>query len=86
MTATAKGKTFPIDWMWLMERQGELVFQYADNRHFADIVDDWSGADVIERKSETEGDITYYGYDTISRIIRLPDGKIEIALVKGEKA
>lgn len=84
MTAIAKGKTFPVDWMWLMERQGELVFQYTDNRHFADIVDDWSGADVIERKSETEGDITYYGYDTISRIIRLPDGKIEIALVKGD--
>lgn len=83
MTATVKGNTFQIDWMWLMARQDELVFQYSDNRHFADIVDDWSGADVIVRKSENEGDITYNGYDTISRIIRLPDGKVEIALVKG---
>lgn len=84
MTATVKGKKFPIDWMWLMERQGELVFQYSDNRHFADIVNDWSGADVIERKSENEGDITYNGFTDITRIIRLPDGKIEIALVKGD--
>jgi hypothetical protein len=70
--------------MWLMERQGELVFQYADNRHFADIVADWSGAEVIERKSENEGDFTYNGFTAISRIIRLPYGKVEIALVKGE--
>lgn len=84
MTAIAKGKTFPVDWMWLVERTGELMFCYSDNRHFSDIVADWSGAEVIERKSENEGDITYNGYDTISRIIRLPDGKVEIALVKGE--
>lgn len=84
MTATVKGKTFPVDWMWMMERQGELVFQYSDNRHFSDIVADWSGAEVIERKSENEGDKTYEGFTAISRIIRLPDGKIEIALVKGD--
>ena len=66
-----------------MDYTGELMAQYADNRRFAEIAADWDGAEVIERKSENEGDITYEGYNTISRIIRLPDGKIEIALVKG---
>lgn len=83
MTAKIKGKTFPVDWMWLLKRTGELRLQYADNRRFAEIATDWDGAEVIERKSENEGDITYEGFNTISRIIRLPDGKIEIALVKG---
>jgi len=84
MTATVKGKTFPVDWMWLMGNTGELMFRYSDNRHFSDIVADWSGAAVIERKSENEGDITYNGFTAITRIIRLPGGKVEIALAKGE--
>lgn len=83
MTAIVKGKQFEIDWMWLLDFTGELMVQYSDKRHFAEIATDWDGAAVIERKSESEGDITYEGFNTISRIIRLPDGKIEIALVKG---
>lgn len=83
MTVTVKGKTFLVDWCWLVNRTEQLMLEYTDVRHVSEIVADWEGAEVIERKSETEGDITYEGFTSITRIIRKENGKVEIALVKG---
>lgn len=84
MTVTVKGKTFAVDWMWLVNRTDELMLQYTDTRHVSQIVADWEGAVVMERKSETEGDITYTGFTSIRRIIRKENSKVEIAFAKGE--
>jgi len=83
MTVTVKGKTFPVDWMWLVNRAEELLLEYTDVRHVSQIVADWENAEVIERKSETEGNITYEGFTSISRIIKKANNKVEIALVRG---
>lgn len=83
MTVTVKGKTFPVDWMWLVKRTEELLLEYTDVRRISQIVADWENAEVIERKSETEGDITYTGFTSISRIIKKANNKVEIALVRG---
>ena len=83
MTVTVKGKTFLVDWCWLVNRTEQLMLEYTDARHVSEIATDWEGAEVIERKSETEGNITYEGFTSITRIIRKENGKVEIALVKG---
>lgn len=72
-----------MSWMWLLNRKNELRLEYTDERHVSEIVADWEGAEVIERKSENEGDMTFEGFTSITRIIKKDNGKVEIALVKG---
>lgn len=72
-----------MSWMWLLNRKNELRLEYTDERHVSEIVADWEGAEVIERKSENEGDMTFEGFNSITRIIKKDNGKVEIALVKG---
>lgn len=86
MTVTVKGKTFPVKWMWLLEATGELMLEYPEKRNMTDILADWENADVMERKSETEGDITYQGFTRIQRIVRsIVNGTemVQITFVKG---
>ena len=72
-----------MSWMWLLNRKNELRLEYTDERHVSEIVADWEGAEVIERKSETEGNMNFEGFNSITRIIKKDNGKVEIALVKG---
>ena len=86
MTVTVKGKTFPVKWMWLLESTGELLLEYPEKRSMMDILADWENADVMERQSESEGDITYQGYTKVQRIVRNKvNGTelVQIAFVKG---
>lgn len=85
MKAIVKGKEITVNWMWLLERKDQLIFQIVDERPLSEIAADWEGAEVIERKSETEGDKTYTGYTRILRMMRKDDtarGCVEIVLGK----
>lgn len=85
MKAIVKGKEISVKWMWLLERKDEVILQLVDERPLSEIAADWEGADVIERKSETEGDKTYKGYARLMRIMRKDDtarGCVEIVLGK----
>lgn len=86
MTVTANGKTVTVDWMWLVEQTGELMMGYSDDRPMAEIAADWEGVSRLERKSVTEGNITYEGYTRLRRIVKddfFKPGKVEIVFVKG---
>lgn len=85
MKAIVKGKTHDVKWMWLLERKDQVILQMVDERPISEIAADWEGAEVIERKSENEGDKTYTGYTRIMRIMRKDDtarGCVEIVLGK----
>lgn len=85
MNASVKGKTHDVKWIWLLERKDQVILQMVDERPISEIAADWEGAEVIERKSENEGDKTYTGYTRIMRIMRKDDtarGCVEIVLGK----
>lgn len=87
MKAIVKGKKIEIKWMWLLERKDQVMLQLVDERPLAKIAAQWEGAEVIERKSENEGDKTYTGYTRILRIMRKDDtapGCVEIVLGKSK--
>ena len=41
MTVTAKGKTHPVNWCWLLEQKDEVILQKIDARGFAEIAADF---------------------------------------------
>lgn len=82
MTVTAKGKTFPVNWCWLLQEKDIVILQKIDARSFQAIAADFEGADTIHRESETEGNDTYKGYTRIQRMIRKPGGVVEIVFEK----
>lgn len=88
MTVTVGNRTVTVDWMWLVEATGELMMSYSDDRSMAEIAADWEGVPVLERRSETEGDITYEGFTRIRRIVKddiFRPGKVEVVFVRGDK-
>lgn len=71
--------------MWLMEKTGELMMEYDDDRPMAEIAADWECCQVFERTSKEEGDKTYKGFTRIRRIVKddvYKPGKVEIVFVK----
>lgn len=81
MMANIKGKSIPVDWMWLFKATDRLKLRVTDPRKLSEVARDFEGAPVIERKSEEEGDETYTGYTSISEIVTDGNGYI-ITLVK----
>lgn len=80
------GREIAVNWMWLIERTGELIMQINDERPLSQIAADWEGIEVMERISEAEGDKIYRGYTRIKRLIRKDDhgaNCVEIVFTKG---
>lgn len=80
---TSKGKTWGVIWAYAPVGDDEdLMIEVRDDRHMAQIAEDWEGCDRIERCSDTEGDAVYEGYTRIRSIVRRRGDIVQVTLMK----
>lgn len=85
MTLEINGKTIPVDFAHLFTRTDVLHIGLTDARKMSEIAKDFETAAVIKRKSSTQGDCTYNGYNRIVRITREDDVNSKIIIVLGKE-
>lgn len=72
MTIIVNGKTFPARFCWTLERDSLLMVSIYDSRALFEVAEEFEKANIIERKSETEGDAVFLNTGRVLRAIR-PD-------------
>lgn len=72
MTIIVDGKIFHAKFCWTLEKDALIMFGIYDSRAVFEIARDFENADIIEKKSETEGDAVFLNTGRVLRAIR-PD-------------
>lgn len=68
---TNRGQTFDVEWIWgPLLGTDQLMLEMEDSRSIEEIAQDFDGLETISRKSESEGDAVYTGYNTLVSVIR----------------
>lgn len=87
---TSKGKTFEINFIWPMNRDGgRLMIELADDRPMAQIAQDFDGIETIEKTDEKKPGVkeVYEGYTSLVMMSRENyEGVIRLTLKKGDAA
>lgn len=80
---TSKGFEYNVDWADGPTRtSGALMIQMHDDRSLYRIAAEFDGLEKVERESETQGNKEWNGYTELTRIARVDDGVVVIALNK----
>jgi hypothetical protein len=68
---TSKGKTYEVDWVDVASlTSGHLFAQLRDERPLFEIAEEFDGLEWLERKSETQGDKRFEGFNRLISISR----------------
>ena len=70
MTIIVDGKIFHAKFCWALENDALIMFGIFDDRPIFEVARDFENANVIEKKSETEGDAVYLNTGRVLRAIR----------------
>lgn len=70
---TSRGQTFNVNWAWAQEDENRLMIELPETRSIGEIAADFDGLEKIDRRSESEGDRVYEGYDALTRVIKDTD-------------
>ena len=82
---TSKGNEYKVDWIdGATVISNEVILQMNDARSLSVIADEFEGLVWMKRESELQGDKEFNGFNKLNRIFRLANGKVQIALSKGE--
>lgn len=82
---TSKVNEYTVDWIdGATIISGEVILQMSDTRSLSVIAGEFDGLEWLKRESELQGDKEFNGFNVLNRIYRLPNGKVQIALSKGE--
>lgn len=79
---TAKG-TIEVDFAWAPTFDGKCMIQYADDRRFPLISDDWDGLDTLHfSDGDAEQEYDWTGYTRLTQMTVPEPGKVQIVLSK----
>lgn len=82
---TSKGNEYTVDWIdGATVISNEVILQMNDARNLSVIAGEFEGLEWLKRESELQGDKEFHGFTKLNRIYRLSNGKVQIALSKGE--
>ena len=82
---TSKGNEYKVDWIdGATIVSNEVILQMNDARSLSVIADEFEGLAWMKRESELQGEKEFTGFTKLNRIYRLSNGKVQIALSKGE--
>lgn len=82
---TNRGQTFDVNWAWPPRNTNRLMIEMKDSRSIEEIAQDFDGLVTISRKSETEGDAVYTGYDTLVSVIKdTAKGTVQLTLERSD--
>ncbi len=80
---TSRGQTFDVNWAWASHTKKQLRIELNDTRCIADIAADFDGLETISRKSDTEGDKLYEGYNRLTAVLQnTASGTVQLILEK----
>lgn len=80
---TSKGNEYTVDWIdGATVISNEVILQMNDARNLSVIAGEFEGLEWMKRESDLQGSKEFHGFNTINRIYRLPNGKVQIALCK----
>lgn len=65
---TNRGQTFIAKWAWEDAEDEILRMEIVNNREISEIAHDFEGLTKISRKSESEGDAEYVGYEFLNNV------------------
>lgn len=80
MIIIVNGTTYPANWFWPMYSDTQLMFEIIDDRALHEIAAEFENADMIEKKSKTEGDASYHMTGRVLRIQRPEPDKSNVQL------
>ncbi len=80
MIIIVNGTTYPANWFWPMHSDTQLMFEIIDDRALCEIAAEFENADLITKKSETEGDASYPMTGRVLRIQRPEPDKSNVQL------
>lgn len=82
---TSKGNEYTVDWIdGPTITSGAVMLQMQDVRSLAEIAGEFDGLEWLKRESENQGNKEFCGYNVLQHISRMNNGKVQIALIKGE--
>ena len=82
---TSKGNEYKVDWVdGATIISNEVILQMNDARTLSVIADEFDGLEWLRRESDLQGNKEFNGFNTVNRICRLNNGKVQIALGRGE--
>lgn len=70
MNIIVNGNIFPARFCWSLEMDTLLMFGIYDSRALYEVAREFENANIIEKKSETEGDAVYLNTGRVLRAIR----------------
>ena len=82
---TSKGNEYKVDWIdGATIISNEVILQMNDARSLSVIAGEFEGLEWLRRESELQGNKEFNGFSKLNRIYRLSNGKVQIALGRGE--
>ena len=82
---TSKGNEYTVDWIdGATIISNEVILQMDDARSIAVIAGEFDGLEWAKRECKLQGDKEFKGFNVLNRIYRLSNGKVQIALGRGE--
>lgn len=74
---TSRNKEYEIDWIdGPTITTGQVLLQMRDDRRLPEVAAEFDGLEWMERKSDTQGDKRWEGWNVLTRIGLAADGKM----------